>query len=136
MVSDNVAEGDLSSVVAVFHDGTSGGFQTLVESPNKIPMTLAGTFPNGTIWRIYNFASEGVVVADGSHSQGSWGKTGHWTGDVETGIWAASFDLLEAHGVRGTFRLESVCWRQWRFVWMYNNLPFSARTSTLCVWSR
>ena len=49
IISDNVAEGDLSSVVAVFHDGTSGGFQTLVESPNKIPMTLAGTFPNGTI---------------------------------------------------------------------------------------
>jgi hypothetical protein len=109
MVSDNVAEGDLSSVVAVFHDGTSGGFQTLLESPNKLPMTLAGTFPNGTIWRTYSFVSEAVVVADETHSQGSWGDVGHWAGDVETGTWAASFDLLETHGVRGTFRLEQVC---------------------------
>lgn len=109
MVSDNVAEGDLSSVVAVFHDGTSGAFQTLAESPNKLPMTLAGTFPNGTIWRTYSFVSEAVVVADGTHSQGSWGDIGHWAGDVETGTWAASFDLLETYGVRGTFRLEQVC---------------------------
>jgi hypothetical protein len=108
MVSDNVAEGDLSSVVAVFHDGTSGAFQTLAESPNKLPMTLAGTFPNGTIWRTYSFVSEAVVVADGTHSQGSWGDIGYWAGDVETGTWAASFDLLETHGVRGTFRLEQV----------------------------
>ena len=109
IVSDNVAEGDLSSVVAVFHDGTSGGFQTLLESPNKLPMTLAGTFPNGTIWRTYNFVSEAVVVADETHSQGNWGDVGHWAVDVETGTWAASFDLLETHGVRGTFRLEQVC---------------------------
>jgi hypothetical protein len=108
MISDNVAEGDLSSVVAVFHDGTSGGFQTLLDSPNKIPMTLGGTFPNGTIWRTYSFVSEAVVVADETHSQGSWGDIGHWAGDVETGHWAASLDLLETHGVRGTFRLKQV----------------------------
>ena len=108
MVSSNVAEGDLSSVVAVFYDGTSGGFQQMPDSPNKIPMSLVGTFPNGTTWRTYSFTSEAVVVADGTHSQGSWGDIGHWAGDTESGTWAASFDL-EEHGVRGTFRLKSVC---------------------------
>ena len=53
--------------------------------------------------------SEAVIVADETHSQGSWGDIGHWAGVVETGHWAASFDLLETHGVRGTFRLEQVC---------------------------
>jgi hypothetical protein len=108
MISDDVADGDLSSVVAVFHDGTSGGFQTLAESTNKLPLALAGTFPNGSIWRTYTFQSEAVVIADETHSQGSWGGVGRWSGDSGSGVWEASFDL-EAYGVRGTFRLESVC---------------------------
>ena len=49
-------------------------------------MTLGGTSPSGTILREYNFVSGGVVVADGTHSQDSWGDVGHWTGDIETGI--------------------------------------------------
>ena len=108
MISDDVANGDLSSVVAVFHDGTSGGFQTLAESSNKLPMTLGGTFSNGTIFRTYTFNSQAIVAADETRSQGSWGSVGSWTGDLHSGVWEASFDL-EAQGVRGTFRLESVC---------------------------
>ena len=107
MVSDNVASGDLSSVVAVFYDGTSGGFQTMTESANKLPMALAGTFPNGTVWRTYTFWSEAVVVADETRSQGSWGNVGSWNGDLGSGVWEARFDL-EDYGVQGTFRLESV----------------------------
>lgn len=107
MVSDNVADGDLSSVVAVFYDGTSGGFQSMTESSNKLPMAFAGTFPNGTVWRTYTFMDEAVVIAGETRSQGSWGGFGSWQGDVDSGVWEASFDL-EAQGVSGTFRLESV----------------------------
>lgn len=107
VVSDNVAEGDYSSVVAVFHDGTSGGFQSLPDSPNTLLLSLVGTWPNGTLWRTNTWPSEATVVADSSRSQGSWGEFGSWEGDVDSGIWEARFDL-ERHGVNGSFRLESV----------------------------
>jgi hypothetical protein len=108
MVNDNVANGDLSSVVAVFHDGTSGGFQAMTDSPNKLPMSLAGTFPNGTVWWVWTYADVAVVTADETHSRGSWGGLGSWDGDLQSGVWEAKFDL-EAYGVNGSFRLETVC---------------------------
>lgn len=107
IVSENVPDGDLSSVVAVFYDGTSGGFQQLPESPNKIQMSLVGTFANGTAFRDYTLPATAVISADGTRSQGTWGEFGSWNGDIATGDWEFAF-VDESQGINGSFTMEQV----------------------------
>lgn len=106
-VSENVADGDLSSIVAVFYDGTSGGFQALPESQNKIQMSFVGTFANGTTFRAYTLPAQAVISSDATGSSGDWGGYGSWSGDVETGDWELNFESEEL-GVTASVRMEQV----------------------------
>lgn len=63
-VSDDLASGDLSSVVLVFYDATPGGFAALSNKTTKLEASITGSFKDGTPFGISGYPAEATVISN------------------------------------------------------------------------
>lgn len=106
-VSDDLAAGDLSSVVLVFYDATPGGFAALSNKTTKLETSITGSFKDGTPFGVDDYPAEAVVITDGDSSTGKWGDYASWEGSADLKSWEIRFQD-ESKGISGCMRLESV----------------------------